>query len=210
MQEVWQSVPVEECGEALVNLVDFGVLCEPAYFNMGLSDNPVIQVRESVAVKLARVDTALAGLRLKVWDGFRPRSVQRAIYRQFWDELQKQHPDWSDDELHTAAQQFVAPPDLPGTIPPHTTGGAVDLTLADLDGLNIDMGTGFDDFSPKAATFSDDISDDARRNRDILLAAMSNEGFVNYSEEWWHFGYGDPLSAVICQLPKAIYGELTV
>ena len=83
-------------------------------------------------------------------------------------------------------------PDLP---PAHTTGGAVDLTLIDEHRNELDMGTGFDDFSEKAETdyFEKSEFDGSivQKNRRILKKAMESAGFTNLPSEWWHYDFGD-------------------
>ena len=94
----------------------------------------------------------------------------------------------------------------------HSTGAAVDLTLVDLKADNsavfdpqkayadctapasaragegsVDMGTGFDCFDPKAHTAASSVTPAQRRWRNLLVAAMARQGFVNYAKEWWHF-----------------------
>ncbi len=203
----WETVEIRECGEPMVDLSEYGIVCEPAYFNMGLSTNPTILVRRSVAEKLAKVELSLEGARLKVWDGFRPRTVQKAIYQKLWEELKVDNPDWRDAQLRAEVGLFVAEPDMPNRVLPHMTGGAVDLTLIDTDGRELDMGTEFDDFTARSATNYSDLSQEARANRMILFNAMLRVGFTNFPEEWWHFGFGDSLSAYLRSDPYAIYGE---
>ena len=102
----------------------------------------------------------------------------------------------------------------------HSTGKAVDLTLLDLNADNspqfdpnkayadctadagarapeasVDMGTGYDCSDVKAHTAARSITSNQRRWRNVLVAAMAKQGFVNYSKEWWHFslpGAGGP------------------
>jgi zinc D-Ala-D-Ala dipeptidase len=102
----------------------------------------------------------------------------------------------------------------------HSTGAAVDLTLVDLKADNsgafdpgkayadctapasarapeasVDMGTGYDCSDLKAHTAARSITLSQRRWRNLLVAAMARQGFVNYSKEWWHFslpGAGGP------------------
>ena len=94
----------------------------------------------------------------------------------------------------------------------HSTGGALDLTLVDLTADNsaafdpnktyadctapvearapegsVDMGTGYDCTDPKGHTAASSITPAQRRWRNLLVAAMARQGFVNYSKEWWHF-----------------------
>ncbi len=68
---------------------------------------------------------------IKVWDIYRPREVQGAIYDKFWKELQEKNPDWDEKRLYLEVGKFVSPPYQTERIPPHVTGGAIDVTLVD-------------------------------------------------------------------------------
>ncbi|MCP4922488.1 MAG: D-alanyl-D-alanine dipeptidase [bacterium] len=112
------------------------------------------------------------GYRFKIWDGYRPPSVQQL----FWDFC----PD----------PTFISDPSKGG---PHNRGIAVDLTLLDKKtGQELDMGTPFDDFSPKAYHKTRDISDKAKRNRMILLGIMTAAGWDWFKNEWWHYQLFNP------------------
>lgn len=204
------TVHIDDCGEPLVDLAAQGLVVEPAYFRLGFSPDPVVRARAGIARRLLAAQAALpAGLRLKLWDGWRPRAVQRALYRDFRRQLRARHPGWADDALEAELHRFIAPPDrADGRVPPHLTGGAVDLTLIDGDGTELDLGTGFDDLTPQAHTAASDLAPAARRHRDWLVAAMQVAGFVNWPDEWWHWGCGDPLSARLAGLPRAVYGPI--
>ena len=110
------------------------------------------------------------GLGLKIWDGFRPRSVQ---YR-MWEIV----PD----------PRYVADPNIGSS---HNRGGAVDLTIIDFstkDELN--MPTAFDFFGIEAHHEYIDHSRQVIANRELLKNLMTNVGgFSIYPEEWWHYKY---------------------
>lgn len=106
------------------------------------------------------------GFGLKVWDCFRPLSAQQT----FW----KLVPD----------PRYVSPPSKGGL---HTRGTAVDLTLVDSLGRELEMPTGFDDFSPAAARHAPGTSPKAAANARRLEAAMVKQGFIGLDSEWWHF-----------------------
>jgi D-alanyl-D-alanine dipeptidase len=130
-------------------------------------------LRESVARRLARVAESLAkeGLRLKLWDCYRPLSVQKAMWKLF------------------PKPGFVANPQ---TGSHHNRGAAVDLTLTDAEGVELEMPTPFDEFSPRARQgATEGISKTAAHNRDKLKAAMEAEGFIANRMEWWHFAAKD-------------------
>lgn len=109
---------------------------------------------------------ASAGLRIKLFDAFRPSEAQWAL----WD--------------HTPDPNYIADP-RKGS--PHTRGVAADLTLTDADGNDLEMGTVFDDFSDLAHHGNTAISAEAQRNRMTLLGIMTAAGWDRYDYEWWHY-----------------------
>lgn len=129
----------------------------------------VCALQRETAIKLCAANLALKekGLRLKVWDAYRPLYVQQI----FWDLVKD--------------NRFVADPATGGSI--HNRGCAVDVTLVDEKGNELKMPTGFDDFSEKAYGDSADLSDKVKENLKILRTAMGKAGFFIIDTEWWHF-----------------------
>ena len=125
-------------------------------------------LRRKVALKLDAIQQKLEkiGLGLKVWDGYRPLSVQKI----FWD----LHPD----------PRYVAPPDIGSR---HNRGSAVDLTLVDKEGRELKMPTDFDDFSTRAHLDYERLPKEVLYNRTLLENVMREHGFVPLPTEWWHF-----------------------
>lgn len=125
-------------------------------------------LRESVARRLSRVQDELAGmgLGLKVYDGYRPLSVQKMMW--------KVMPN----------PEFVANPAKGSR---HNRGAAVDVTLIDADGRELEMPSAYDEFNERARTDYAGGSETARRNRDLLIATMRKHGFRVLKSEWWHF-----------------------
>jgi zinc D-Ala-D-Ala dipeptidase len=120
------------------------------------------------AVKLARA-AGLArplGLKLKVFDAFRPSEAQWLL----WNAC----PD----------PNFLADPNRGS---PHSRGVAVDLTLIDADGRELEMGTPFDAFTPLSHHASTEVPLAAQRHRFLLLGLMSAAGWDFYGNEWWHY-----------------------
>jgi zinc D-Ala-D-Ala dipeptidase len=118
------------------------------------------------ALKAAQADLRTQGLGLKMYDCYRPLSVQRAM----WKIL----PD----------NRYVA---NPATGSRHNRGAAVDLTLVDAQGKELEMPTEFDDFSDLAGRDSQVMSAAARKNVDTLTAAMERQGYTSIVTEWWHY-----------------------
>lgn len=126
-------------------------------------------LRRGTARKLQRVAGILArsGLRLQIWDAYRPLSVQRRMWEKVRD------------------RRYVADPSRGGSN--HNRGAAVDVTLIDRQGRVLPMPTGYDDFSPRAHVGYRHPSKAVRRNVYFLRSAMTRAGFTTLSSEWWHF-----------------------
>jgi len=168
-------------------------------------------VKREVGLRLQAIQQELSkqNLSLKMFDCYRPaRAVadmvawagngkQTAAERRF-------NPAFAKADLFRLG--YIA------THSGHSTGAALDLTLVDLKADNsavfdpnkaysdctapaearapeasIDMGTGYDCSDRKSHTAARSITPAQRRSRDLLVAAMARQGFVNYSKEWWHF-----------------------
>jgi D-alanyl-D-alanine dipeptidase len=147
------------------------------------------------------------GLHLEIQDAYRSEESQRALFRMLCEELKLKHPEWTEADLLARTNDFVASPYAP-VPPPHTTGGAVDVTLVDDSGLRLDMTSPYEWDETSAPTSFPGISERARRNRRILQTAMSKAGFTNYLGEWWHWSYGDSCWAVRLGRDTAIYGRV--
>ena len=106
------------------------------------------------------------GYYFKIFDAYRPSYVQEALW------IFDPNPNFLSD---------------PKKGSPHTRGTAVDLTLIDFNGNELDMGTKFDDFTKNAYHLSTDISKIAKINRRLLLSIMTLAGFDFYHKEWWHY-----------------------
>jgi zinc D-Ala-D-Ala dipeptidase len=138
------------------------------FMHRPLYKEPRCLLRASVAAQLSEVqaDLEAIGLGLKLYDCYRPLSVQK----QMWKLL----PD----------DRYVANPAYGSR---HNRGSAVDLTLVDRAGKELTMPTDFDDFTERAAINYDGASTEAKRNRQQLKEAMTKRGFVPLLTEWWHF-----------------------
>ncbi len=202
------EIPINEIGDPLVDLHDYP---EIAIDNRKAKDSDsYFLVRKTIAEKLIEISQNLIDdLRLLVIEGYRPLSLQTKYFTRYSRELEIAHPDWDKEKIHNEVSKFVAPPDI---ILPHSTGGAVDLTLVKDDGTELDMGTSLnvDPEESKNAcfTFAANISESAKKNRQALIDNMSKFGFVNYPSEWWHWSYGDRYWAYTKNKPPAIYGSI--
>ncbi|MET8040076.1 M15 family metallopeptidase [Micromonospora sp. NPDC005215] len=167
------------------------------------------RLRAAVVDRLLAAQRALpAGMRLLVVEGYRPYQAQLAIFTGYRDELRRRHPDWSPQRLHRETTKFVSPVE----VAPHSTGGAVDLTLCTDDGVELDLGTAIDatpeDSDDACFTDAPTISATARRHRQIMVDALGGAGMVNYPTEWWHWSYGDRYWALMTGAPHTRYGPV--
>lgn len=134
---------------------------------------PYLRAEAAEALRRA-IDLARPlGLRLKIFDAYRPVEGQWALWHA--------NPD----------PEFVADPRGGG---PHNRGVAVDLTLVDASGVELDMGTGFDACTPLSHHGRTDVSLTAQRHRLTLLGIMTAAGWEYYSNEWWHYQLHDARS----------------
>jgi D-alanyl-D-alanine dipeptidase len=166
-------------------VLDLRYATENNFLKRRLYDAPVCLLRKPVAERLAVAQRALAekGLRLKVFDCYRPFSVQKAMWA-----LKPQ-------------RGFVAPPALGGSN--HNRGAAVDVSLVGRDGNELEMPTPFDDFTRAAFSRSDLPSAAAKKNRGVLQSALSTAGFKGVTMEWWHFDAPDALEYKTLDEPLA-------
>jgi D-alanyl-D-alanine dipeptidase len=153
-------------------ITDIRYATDNNFVGKAVYSHPVCFLRKEVAEKLSRVQKSLEKqkLGLKIYDGYRPRSVQYL----FWEFL----PD----------NRFVADPRIGSK---HNRGAAVDVTLVDEFGKELLMPTLFDSFSEKAFSNCMDLPELAIRNRTILHEAMKSGGFLILPTEWWHFDDSD-------------------
>ncbi|SHE78332.1 D-alanyl-D-alanine dipeptidase [Modicisalibacter ilicicola DSM 19980] len=172
-------------------------------------------VREEVYRRLLAAARSLPeGLGLVVLDGWRPWRVQQYLFETLYEAIRVHHPEADEAELVARTREFVAVPSTDPQAPsPHLTGGAVDVTLCDADGLLLDMGSLFDEAIPASHSDHLERQDDlderqrlARDRRRLLHHVMQAQGFTNLPSEWWHFDFGDQLWALYGGHDRALYG----
>lgn len=166
----------------------------------------VIYVRDSLAQKLGNVNAELAAsdLRLKVVYGYRHPAVQQAYFSKRQAEILAESPELAGDDLERYTHNFVAVPDVGG----HPAGAAVDITIVDASGEELDMGTDIADYSDPMLihTFDPRVTREQFSNRLLLHDLMVGQGFTPFYGEWWHFSYGDREWAAFNGKKEALYG----
>lgn len=171
------SVFPASSGNALVNLkeysphiiIDLKYATTDNFLKEAVYNDSNCYVLAILAKKLDQVQKILEqdGLGLKIYDGFRPLEIQEKM----WTIV----PD----------SRFVANPNTGGSI--HNRGAAVDLTLVDLDGNELEMPTPFDTFSEQASQFSNEPTPEQRAHRMLLRRLMQAVGLDYIQTEWWHY-----------------------
>jgi D-alanyl-D-alanine dipeptidase len=106
------------------------------------------------------------GYRIKLFDCYRPLDIQKKMWKLI--------PN----------ADYVADPKK-GSI--HNRGGAVDISLVDSKGKELDMGTSFDFFGPEASHKYQSLSSKIKKNRIYLKEVMLRNNFKSYDSEWWHY-----------------------
>jgi D-alanyl-D-alanine dipeptidase len=214
------GVQVQECGEPLIDLAaTWRIRIAPQYPGLGFRHAPQgIRIRHSVARAIAAAAHRLPDkCCLLLWDGVRSIELQREIRERTIRDLSSLGRA-ADLDMYVASvpmteADFLAAP------PPHCTGGAIDLTLADEFGKALDLGAGFDEFNRTAwlrhfeSTSQQAVDRDGqpgpRELRRILYNAMTSVGFVGYEFEFWHYELGTLRAASRLGLKRARFGPAT-
>ena len=155
-------------------------------FVEGYNSNKAILTKEAaVALSNAQDDLNKIGYSLILYDAYRPQSavdffvkwslnINDTIYKNTY------YPNVKKSELFKLG--YIAYKSG------HSRGSTVDVSLVEIESKKeIDMGTIFDYFGVESHTFFNNLSKKQKLNRLLLYEVMSNNGFKNYSKEWWHF-----------------------
>jgi len=131
-------------------------------------DSNIAWRRRGTAIKLKRANEGLMeqGYRIKEWDAYRAEKDARRLH-----EVAKNSYYFIDPKIGSN----------------HTRGAAVDVTLVDMDGNELDMPSKYDEMSEKAHRTYKHASPEQKRNALILENAMKEAGFIPLENEWWHF-----------------------
>ncbi|MGQ9871234.1 M15 family metallopeptidase [Leptodesmis sp.] len=212
----YKLVPIQECGEPLVAIPSdpFTFIHPHPYERLGApyDDKSPFYVRQGVLERLLNAQSQLQkshpGWKIQIFDAYRPLAVQQFMVDHTFAEVlqQKRLTESELTELERAAilelvYEFWALPDPdPAKPPPHSTGGAVDITLVDATAQVVDMGSPIDELSPRSypnhfATSKNAPEQTYHAHRELLNWVMTQAGFQRHPGEWWHFCYGDQMWA---------------
>ncbi|HET9052971.1 MAG TPA: M15 family metallopeptidase, partial [Cyclobacteriaceae bacterium] len=142
-------------------------------------------MRQDAVKALLEVQNKLQplGYGLKIWDAYRPYSVTE----RFWEMVK--------DERYVAN---------PAKGSGHNRGIAIDVTIIELaTRKELDMGTGFDNFTETAHHGFTQLDPQVIRNRKLLKQTMESCGFISFDSEWWHYSLPDPAKYELLDLSFA-------
>jgi D-alanyl-D-alanine dipeptidase len=209
------QIPIHDNGEDMIDLksqteITYGPSPEIP------NNQDYTKLRKTVYNKLRDAQASLPkGLRFCIYEGYRSLSLQEMLFEARFLTIKNLQPTWSYDQIFDETIKLVSPitnKDGSQNIPPHSTGGAVDIYLVTEDGEAIDMGIHPQDWMQDtegqlSLTESLAISSEARLNRQIMGNALKAVGFINYPTEYWHWSYGDRYWAYFRNFPAALYGN---
>ncbi len=225
----YQQIPIFECGEALIAIpAEFSCVSPHPYEKLGApyEDRSPFYLRQGVVDRLLMAQQTLqknhSNWRLQIFDAYRPVAVQQFMVDYTFlqvalarDLAPESLTEEQRQDLLQQVYEFWAVPNLdPAMPPPHSTGAAIDVTLIDELGDEIDMGSPIDEISERSFPNHFAEGSDFYQHRQILNQAMTAAGFKRHWNEWWHFSYGDQIWAWLMrqenldQLFIAKYGQV--
>jgi D-alanyl-D-alanine dipeptidase len=175
--EAYESETKQEIADTtFVNLKDFSAdfiydmkyATEDNFLKAKVYDCAACMLRYKTVQALiaANNDFKKKGFKIKLYDCYRPLSIQKKM----WEIVSN--------------PEYVADPKK-GSI--HNRGGAIDISLVDATGKEVDMGTPFDFFGIQASHNYADLSAKIKSNRKFLKKIMIKNGFNSFDSEWWHY-----------------------
>lgn len=205
----WEKITIRETNEPLIEIK------ETSRIKIDLITKQYQQsfyVRQTIAEKILKISELLPkGINLVLIEGYRNMKTQQDCWNKIFNSIKEKNQHWDEDQINQQVGLFVA---KPSPLANHHCGGAVDVTLAYANGTLLDMGTPYPtesisaDYFKKFKMFSEEISWEQNKNRQILRTAMETEDFVWYPNEWWHYCWGDRMWAVYSNQVECFYGSI--
>lgn len=221
------GIGIEECNDKIVGLDPNNIRIvstdDPRFGNgeKGRIKTDPPTMREPVYTMLC---SALKNLPddfgIAVYEGYRTQDKQCEYFNNKFNEIKNQKPHLTAQEVEAETSKWVANPNGK-LVQPHSTGAAVDVQLFRIENPEspddqkqfsfVDVGKFGAIFgeNPHPETLSEkDLNEEQWSNRQTLLTAMVEAGFVNYGMEHWHYSYGDQAACFVNGEETARYGSL--
>ena len=227
----WNEIPITDNKDQLIKIPEFFNFVNPhPYLKLGApyrNKECVWNLRAEVVNRLVKASNYLKSkdndYSLLIYDSWRPIEVQAYMFEMAFDIECKKigiNVSFNDrnfyPEILKKVEKFWAYPSYQeNSPPPHSTGGALDVTLLNKFGLISNLGSNIDEMGESAnpdyyknKNYEEAIIWDRRRN--LLRDIMIKFGFVQHPNEWWHFSYGDQLWAWKRNKASALYGKIKI
>lgn len=145
----------------------------------------IMTCQAAEALKEAADEFRSLGYRIMIFDAYRPRSAVKHFVRWSSDASDMRmkeefYPEYRKKSL-LVDQGYIARNSS------HCRGSALDMTLTDMDGVPLDMGTCFDYFGQKSWHGAKGLTQQQTENRELLKDVMTRHGFKPFEKEWWHY-----------------------
>ncbi len=145
----------------------------------------ILTVAAAERLKEAADEFREMGCRIMIFDAYRPQSAVKHFVRWANDAGDRRmqaefYPDYGKKIL-LVDEGYIARNSS------HCRGSAVDMTITDMDGRPLDMGTGFDFFGKRAWHGAQGLTPEQEANRALLRSVMEKHGFKAFQKEWWHY-----------------------
>ena len=193
-RDLKSKITIKECNDKMLEIPKKYLRFSPhpyLYAGAPYGDKSPFFLRSEVInalhVAQERLDFLHKDYKFKIFDAYRPIAVQKFMIEYDTARYSKEIVDkfWSPISDNISLNP-----------PPHSTGGALDLSIVDTNGLELDMGTKIDEFVESTRSDFKDLNSTCRDNRALLLDVMSFAGFTQLPTEWWHFSFGDQIWAL--------------
>ena len=226
--KIWNKIPIKDNGDKLIAIPSYLNFIDPhPYYHLGApykDKTSIWNLREEVVERLVKVNDYLiskSSFSLLICDSWRPLEVQEFMFkRAFLLECEKLDIDASLKNMKSypsilkKVENFWAYPSFDSRCPPpHSTGGALDVCLSDIEGNLVEMGSTVDQMDQTSnPDFYANINNEEaiiwNSRRNLLREIMTKFGFAQHPNEWWHFSYGDQLWAWKNKKAIALYGKI--
>ena len=212
----YHQIPIKDCGERLIAipLDNFSVELPHPYVKLGAEygNKSPYSLRKGVVQALLEAQFTLEKRyprwKIRIYDAYRPVGVQQYMVNYTFNSLVKdlnlteeQLSAHQRQDLWSRVYRLWAAPCLNKQMPPpHSTGAAVDVTIANERGLALDMGGEIDELHQRShpdyyLSDRDGKNQQYHFNRQLLNKVMTHAGFYRHPGEWWHFSLGDQMWA---------------